>query len=200
MGKYSEYTRKNTLRLKGYDYSSPGYYFITILTHKRELVFGQVEGGDIILSEIGVIAETALIDLPQHHPQVSVHSKIIMPNHLHLILELKSDSRSKGAASCTRKEEDVNSIESNLTFPQKSAYHSNIASTMGNVSVIIRNYKSSVSRKCRRAGFDHFSWHRGFYDTIIRNDKQRSAVREYIRNNPFYWINDPENPVNLGKK
>ena len=185
MGKYSEYTRKNTLRLKSHDYSTPGYYFVTILTGNREPFFGIIDNLRVVLTDMGVIAESALCAIPNHHSEASIDSSIIMPNHIHCILKLQAQTQSKGAACCTRNDGSV-------TF-NKSEYHSKIASNLGSLSVIIRNYKSSVTRQCREAGFSYFQWHRGFHDIVIRSEKQLNAITEYIRANPQNWDQDPEN-------
>lgn len=134
---------------------------------------------------MGVIAESALCEIPNHHPEASIDSSIIMPNHIHCVLKLQAQTQCKGAACCTRK-------DNGMSF-YRSEYHSDVASNLGSLSVIIRNYKSSVTRQCREAGFNYFKWHRGFYDTITRSEKQLLAIREYIKTNPQNWAQDPEN-------
>jgi len=88
--KKSYYKRKSP-RLEGYDYSQSGGYFITICTHNREHLFGEIEDDIFILSSAGQIAQSRWIAMPEHHPHVILDEFIIMPNHVHLIVFLDND-------------------------------------------------------------------------------------------------------------
>ena len=79
--------RKN-IRLKGYDYSKPGLYFITICCHNREMLFGQIENGKMILNEYGKIVEQEWIKTPKIRNNVKLHEFTVMPNHFHAIIQI----------------------------------------------------------------------------------------------------------------
>jgi len=150
-------------RLKGYDYSSDGAYFVTICTKKRECIFGEVIVGDglarpayVNLSEYGLIVDQELRQLPSHYNMINVNRYVIMPNHLHAILTIGDASPSTGRASPSP--------------------------TLGN---IVGGVKSGVSRLC---GFS--PWQRFFHDHIIRNEQEYVRIVEYIKNNPETWDTD----------
>ena len=75
-------------RLTGYDYSATGVYFVTTCTRGRTCVLGHIDGDDVSLSSIGRAAEACLLEIPQHHPGVSLDSYVVMPNHVHVVLAI----------------------------------------------------------------------------------------------------------------
>lgn len=79
---------RRSIRLKHYDYSSEGAYFVTICTHRRMSIFGRVEDGDVLLSWIGAIVEEEWLAALVYRPEVSLDEYVIMPNHMHGILVL----------------------------------------------------------------------------------------------------------------
>ena len=79
---------RRSIRLKGYDYSQPGLYFITICCQDRAHLFGEIENGEMILNEYGKIANQCWLEIPNHFPNAILHEHIIMPNHIHGIVEL----------------------------------------------------------------------------------------------------------------
>ena len=80
---------RRSIRLKNFDYSQSGYYFITVVTQKRELLFGEVHHGESRLNEAGRIVQAAWDDLPNHFAGVSLDAFIVMPNHVHGIVALQ---------------------------------------------------------------------------------------------------------------
>ena len=79
---------RQSIRLKGYDYSSAGSYFITICTQDRRHLFGHIEAGEMILNDMGQIIEEQWLALPSRFPNIGLGSFIIMPNHVHFIIEI----------------------------------------------------------------------------------------------------------------
>ena len=88
---------RRSIRLKGYDYSQAGLYFITICCHDRLCLFGEIVGAEnnesskIALNDAGKIANQCWMEIPKHFPNSVLHKHIIMPNHVHGIIELKSE-------------------------------------------------------------------------------------------------------------
>ncbi|GAB4220176.1 MAG TPA: transposase [Spirochaetota bacterium] len=78
--------RSETTRLKGFDYASPGAYFITICTYNREHVFGKIINGTMMVNETGKIVNECLHDLPNHYPNLKIDEYVIMPDHIHCIM------------------------------------------------------------------------------------------------------------------
>ncbi len=81
--------RPRTIRLPGWDYTSPGYYSVTLCTHSRQPFFGEIIGSRISLSPIGEIADRFWREIPAHFPQTDLDEYIIMPNHVHGIVIIR---------------------------------------------------------------------------------------------------------------
>src|SRR5574344_842084 len=79
---------RRSIRLRGYDYSQSGLYFITICTNNRECLFGHIASGEMHLNDAGKIANECWSNIPNHFPNARLHQYIIMPNHIHGIIEL----------------------------------------------------------------------------------------------------------------
>jgi len=157
-------------RLRDYDYSQEGYYFITICTRGRKEFFGDIREGKIDLNRFGETVNQCWYDLPRHYPNSSLDSFVIMPNHIHGIIVIDND--------------DV--VGNGLKpFP-----------THG-LSEIIRGFKTFSSRKINeKIEIDNkFQWQKSFYDHIIRGERSLDLIREYIQNNPLKWDLDRENPL-----
>ena len=84
---------RKDVRLKSYDYASPGMYFVTICTFEREMILGQIDGEQIVLTEWGQEVSDAIADLPSHYESVSVDCSVVMPNHVHMILWIHAGNR-----------------------------------------------------------------------------------------------------------
>ena len=206
--KYREQYRISSVRLKNYDYGAPGAYFITIVTKNREIFFGEIQNGKMILSEIGKIVEKFWNEIPLHFPFVKLDAFVIMPNHVHGILwidkqlQFKPDERDPfrrdaiNRVSTTNHNElnnnrlrTINSIKTGgITGKHNPMLHQNI-------SRIIRWYKGrctyEINKNHRPA---NFSWQSRFYDHVIRNKQTLEKIRRYIQINPLIWHRDRNNP------
>lgn len=80
--------RKNSLRLKNYDYSKEGLYFVTLVTRQREHLFGEIKNGILKLTPGGTVANNCWLKIPTHFPSATLHEHIVMPNHIHGIIEM----------------------------------------------------------------------------------------------------------------
>jgi REP element-mobilizing transposase RayT len=227
-----KYITKST-RLENYDYAQNGLYFVTICTKDREELFGSVINGGMILNNIGKIANQFWQEIPKHFPFVILDEFVVMPNHLHGILEIwknpvETQHRCVFATPDGKQIIKINDIktqqETNMPIIGNGALVDNIethfhtktqqccVSTVndkeisntfyklkpGSLSVIIRSYKSVVS-KIIRTQLDPttFSWQPKFYDHIIRNDESLNKIREYIIKNPQMWERDRSLPENV---
>ena len=97
MARFPKLPNRRSLRLKGYDYRQEGSYFITICTYQRFPYFGKIEQGEMLISEIGRLAEAQWLALPRHYPHIAIDAFIIMPNHLHGILHIIAPPTSSGS-------------------------------------------------------------------------------------------------------
>ena len=171
------------MRLKGYNYSNAGYYFITAVTGNRMPFFGAVFSGEMIVTSPGFIAEEELEKTGELRESVFIDEFIIMPDHVHFILivsQLQDCSPNCGCVACYA--------------PTENGFFSEISPRPKTVSAIVRSYKSAVTNRCREAGIPDFSWQRGFHDRIIRDQNELDAIRKYIRQNPERWWQRSMNP------
>lgn len=166
------------MRLKGYDYSQQGAYFITICTN-NQVVYFETDASKLIV-------EIIWSSLPGRYSRLALDEFTIMPNHLHFIVWL--DPEDVGAQiHCAPKAEGID--------PQKSiGMGIPVNHSRPILGQVIRSFKSQVTRKMRIAGLAKFSWQRGFYDHVIRSEEALNKIRHYIRNNPSRWHLDRYNP------
>lgn len=163
---------RKRLRLEGYDYSTPGAYFVTICTHKRLDIFGKIEQALMLLNENGKILEYCWRDLINHYCYIKLDEFIIMPNHFHGIVWIVSRTSSVFPVGCSSKLHPTGNIQHGL--PE-----------------IIRGLKTFSSRRINEINPDlNFHWQRSYYDRIIRNEKELNNIRNYIIHNPINWEKD----------
>lgn len=174
---------RKSIRLKGYDYSQAGLYFITICCQDRICRFGEivtVENSQpkMILNDAGNIANECWLEIPEHFPNAKLHEHIVMPNHVHGIIELSGDV---GVQDDVR----VQNIEPLL--PQRNNFQKIIPGSIGS---IIRGYKIGVTVRTKNIFPDQKIWQRNFYEHIIRNENAYQTISNYIVNNPAKWNED----------
>jgi putative transposase len=167
---------RRSIRLAGYDYSSPGAYFITVVTNGHKCIFGEITDHEISLYDLGRIAKKCWLDIPNHFKNVEVEPFVVMPNHIHGIITI-IDEDGRGTiyrAPTTEK------------FGQP---------VKGSIPTIIRTYKAAVSRiSLREIGVVKI-WQRNYYEHIIRNQEEWEHISGYIIANPDQWPDDVENTV-----
>lgn len=163
-------------RLRGYDYSQDGWYFVTICVKNRIECLGKINNEKMEYSRYGDIVLKYWQKIPDHYKNVFLDEWIIMPNHIHGIIVIENPI---GAEQC-----------SVPTHTRNKKY--------GLLSKIVKSFKE-ISLKTIRQNFNdyEFSWQRSFYDHIIRNEKSLDKIRRYIYYNPAKWELDRNNPENL---
>jgi putative transposase len=166
--------RIESTRYQGYDYSSPGKYFITICTKNKISYFGEVVNGKMILSEIGQIAEKFWLEIPGHFPNIDLDEFIIMPDHIHGIIIIKapkSEFQSNPPVQTPKLGVSTNTAHSEFQTPKLG------------VSTIINQFKRICTITIKTRGFN-FAWQPRYYDHIIRTRIELYRIRKYIRENP----------------
>ncbi len=176
--KFIEYRNRQTTRLRGYDYTRPGYYFVTACIHNREQrLFGDVINGRIVLNEAGRWAEQCWLAIPKHFPHVELDEYVIMPNHVHGILCIPVGVNKQSNPP----------VGTNDYSPRR------INGTTKTIGSVIRGFKIGVTGWFRRKGIWSKIWQRNYYDHIIRNKESLFSIRNYIHNNPMNWAGDHQN-------
>jgi REP element-mobilizing transposase RayT len=178
---------RRSIRLKGFDYSGAGHYFVTLCTWNRECFFGCIRGGEMELNEAGRVVEKCWLEIPHHFPHSVVNAFVVMPNHMHGIIAISDLVGAKNFSPLP------NILPGVSDHPNLVPEFRSPSRTIGS---IIRGVKTGVS-KWFRDHTDVFTvWQRNYFDHVIRNADELERIREYIRTNPHRWIDDPENPIN----
>jgi REP element-mobilizing transposase RayT len=173
---------RRSLRLKGYDYSQAGAYFVTICTQNRECTFGGVDDGELRLNDAGRVVWSVWDELPPRFPGLELDAFVVMPNHVHGIIVI---------------------VGAGLALPcQKGAGYMGKGAASGAPTVegAIRAFKSlpavHVNRLTKRTGP---LWQRNYYDHIIRDEDNLNSIRQYILDNPARWAEDENHPNRIGQ-
>ncbi|MBI3133385.1 MAG: hypothetical protein HYZ14_01810 [Bacteroidetes bacterium] len=182
---------RKSLRLKGYDYSLPGLYFVTICTHKKKELFGSVIDKKMILSDGGKIANLCWLEIPDHFPMVNLHAFVIMPDHIHGIIEIM-DATPHEVAENFPPLHGANVSHVMLSKSNYFEFHElNHISKPGpsskNLPSVIRGFKIGVTKWFRTNTNIEIVWQRNFWDEIILNKKQYNQITHYIESNPKNW-------------
>ena len=147
-------------RLPGYDYSQPGFYFITICTLQHRLVFGSIVDDQMFLRGPGHIAQSVLVTLPSRFTHVKLDAYVFMPNHMHAIIEL-TDKEPPPDTTRVALWEIIRVFKAATTYQVR-----------------------------RSEGKPWFAWQEEYYDTIIRTETALRQIRQYILDNPLHWSED----------
>jgi putative transposase len=179
--------------LPHWDYSSDGWYFVTICTKNRKKYFGDVRDYVTELSDIGNIAQEQWHKNAQLRDNVRLDEFIVMPNHIHGIIIIDNqfivETRRGNAEQTnveTRRGASLRWDENKFgPLPPKS------------LQSIINHFKGAVTNWCHKNGYQNFAWQPRFYDHIIRDEKSLDETRQYIYDNPEKWGLDRNNFENL---
>jgi REP element-mobilizing transposase RayT len=176
---------RKSIRLQGYDYSKAGLYFITICIQDRKCLFGNIMQENIVdpmvLNDAGKIADECWLAIPKHFPNAILHEHIIMPNHVHGIIELVKNDNT-GVQNDDVGVQNFEPLQKNVNKFQKIIPHS--------IGSIVRGYKIGVTKWFRSNTDIKFVWQRNYYENIIRTEKSYQRIREYIINNAKNWHED----------
>ena len=184
---------RQSSRLHGYDYAQPGGYFITICTHNRACVFGDVVDGHMQLSNCGRIVSEEWIRTGEIRENIELDTFVVMPNHFHaiaLIVEEHSGTV-RHASTWTPVVDSSVGATCRSPIPKGPAARS--------IAAVIAGFKSATATRINqlRGTSGARVWQRGYYEHVIRNEADLQEIREYIANNPLEWDLDEDNPQNL---
>ncbi len=196
---------RRSIRLKEYDYSRAGLYFITLCCQNMQHLFGRIENGEITLSTFGLIIKEEWEKTPQIRNNTALHEYIIMPNHFHAIIEILFSMNPKKP------------IEAGSGRGGSGAGFASPSQTIG---AIIRGFKGATTKRIKeiirasdRTGESQFAptpgesqfaptqfaptidlsrsiWQHNYYEHIIRNQQSYQRIAKYIQDNPTKWHDD----------
>lgn len=175
--------KRRSVRLRGYDYSHAGAYFITICTQNRHCRFGNITEGAMVLNDAGRAVADCWLHIPDHFPHVELDEWVVMPNHIHGIVIIVGVNNHSPVQS------------NNDSPPSANAPHpTGTARTIGSM---VRGFKIGVTQWYRQRSVSSKIWQRNYWDHIIRNESELNRIRRYILDNPMQWEQDSlhANPV-----
>ncbi len=188
---------RKSIRLRDFDYSQPGAYFVTIVTHHRALLFGRIMEGEVQLSRRGKIARACWQEIPQHFPQTELGAFVLVPNHVHGILVLHDVAASNPSSSPVGAADQPPPVGAQHAAPLPAAPRGPHV-VPGSLSAIVRSYKAAVTHRIvQEFGPLPRVWQRNYYEHVIRNADEWNRIHLYIEANPAAWDRDDENPVNV---
>ena len=159
--------KRKPTRLKGYDYSTPGTYFITICVKDRKEILSQIIVGDGVLdvpknnlTDYGEIANKYILDMGDFYRNIKIENFVIMPNHIHLLIRVSEIDETIG-----------------------------LSGTPAPTNPIISRFVSTFKRFCNKE-YNENIWQRSFHDHIIRGEKDYLKIWEYIDTNVAKWEED----------
>ncbi len=161
---------RHSIRLKDYDYSRPGAYFVTICTHNRECLFGEISKSHMVLNKNGEIVNEEWTKSPDIRTEIRLDSFVVMPNHFHGIVYIE-DTRANSRSPLQQ---------------------SRVGMGSETLSSMIAGFKSAVTKQIKQINTNSLStvWQRNYYEHIIRDESELDQIREYIANNPLKWQED----------
>ena len=170
---------RRSIHVPGYDYAQSGAYFVTICTHPRECLFGEVVDGEMQLNAFGCVVEEEWVQTPIIRPYVQLDTFVIMPNHVHGIIVITDDGRGT-APPC----------------PYTGQFGKPIA---GSLPTIMRSFKSAVTKRINALRNTPTApvWQRNYHEHVIRDETALDAIRAYIANNSFHWAADRYNHLSI---
>ena len=182
--------QRRSIRLKEYDYSQPGAYFITICTHQREYLFGEIVDGVMQLNEYGQIAREEWMKTALIRGEIELDEFVIMPNHFHGIIWIVDG---RGTARCRGTARRAPTGGLGETSADFTPTHEQFGKpVVGSIPTIVRAFKSAVSRRFNLARCTPGNpvWQRNYWEHIIRDEKDLYNAQAYIMNNPAQWESD----------
>lgn len=183
-------------RLKGYNYSTPGIYFLTICCQNREHWLGKINNKKMELNEYGNIVEQQIEWLEQHYPYFVLHNFVIMPNHLHILAEINrmgnniSDNNEFFLERMSRAGRDRPQQKRNVPTDDDIRDDDRPPQKIKSISELMGAFKTTSSKKIHRAGNTDFQWQRSFHDHIVKSGESYKRIHAYINLNPTKWAED----------
>ncbi len=192
---------RRSIRLKGYDYSKKGLYFITICTQNCLCLFGNIEKGDIKLNDVGIMIKCQWQELAHRFDKIELHESIVMPNHFHGIVEFvgvplvgtQKIGQPQGFAPTLY--QTIGQLQGFApTLYQKIGQPQGFVPTVGDVVGAFKSLSTNdYIRNVKQNHWQRFNkklWQRNYYEHIIRDEKSYYQISEYIQTNHLKWQDD----------
>jgi REP-associated tyrosine transposase len=187
---------RRSIRLKGYDYAQAGAYFVTICTHERAHLFGQVVEDMMMPNALGDIVQWCWHAIPEHMPHADIDEFVVMPNHVHGIVVIGERAMDAGRPGAV-----VGGVGARHDAPLRNAPPTDPRTKPpgiphGALGQIVASFKTAVSRGAYGGGLLPRGtpiWQRNYYEHIIRDTADHDRIAQYIAENPANWGSDDLN-------
>ena len=183
--------RIESARKPGWDYTLPGWYFVTICTQGRKPYFGRVENATVELSSIGEYADACWKEVPQHHQHIDIDDFVVMPNHMHGIIWIIHNGVDAAGlpdhvgARHALPLQELQKPRRPPSGPTTAAFGHPPPRAL---SAIVGSFKSAAARAVNAGrGPGASIWQRNYYEHIIRDERALRRIRRYIETNPVRW-------------
>ena len=173
MSNQSNERHRRSTRLKGYDYSRAGAYFVTVCAYGKACLFGEIENGLMRLNEYGEIVASEWMKSAEIRTEIEYGEFVVMPNHFHGIVHIHRNHADAADA-------------------ERAYCHTPLRSPSRNVGAMVRGFKGAASRRINEIRNTPGApvWQRNYYEHVIRNDEDYNRIAEYVVNNPQRWTED----------
>jgi putative transposase len=206
---------RRSIRLKGYDYSQQGLYFVTLCVKNRHCLFGEIVDQQMILNDAGIMVNKWYNELENKFPDIKCHEYMVMPNHFHCIIENTGGHVGADLCVCPNDDSYINDGSSFTDGVSHIIEKDNHAGPFQPDESILGEHKGSplwqviqwfktmtINEYIRNVKTNHWPrfdgklWQRNYWEHIIRDEKSYKRIAEYIINNPKNWDEDSINPTN----
>ena len=175
---------RRSIRLKEFDYTQAGYYFVTIVVKERQCLLGEIIGEEMHLNDVGKMVAASWEWLGDHYHYVELDEYVVMPNHLHGIIVFR-DSANGAIVSHRRGDSRIAP-----TVPQSQGTKRKPLGRLVGAFKTVSTRRLNLDRGTPGSPL----WQRNYFEHVIRSEESLSQIRQYIRSNPSLWALDRENP------
>lgn len=195
---------RHSIRLKGYDYSKSGAYFITICIKDKLHFFGKIQNGKMILNDAGIMIDKWWQKIQEKFPDIELGEYQIMPNHFHAVvintgISVGADPRVRpeNETSVSNELSDMNFGQTHGSAPTDAPEQISGEHTGSPLHALVQWFKTMTTNEyihgVKSSGWRPFygkMWQRNYYEHIIRDESSYQTIADYIINNPAKWDMD----------
>jgi putative transposase len=176
---------RRSIRAHNYDYTEAGAYFLTLCTHQKQCLFGEIIEAEMKLNRFGDFVYRNWLSTEFIRDEVILDHFVVMPNHFHAIVFFVQLDTVK-----------LNNKTADIEKPTSSNGETKLRRSAKSLGSLVAGFKATTTAEINtlRNSRGVPVWQRNYYDHVSRNEKDLERIREYIRNNPARWEYDRENP------
>jgi REP element-mobilizing transposase RayT len=182
-----EIHHRRSIRLRDYDYSSAGAYFVTLCAFQRECLFGEMVDGEMRLNDAGRLVTAIWDSLPQRYQGLEVDAFAVMPNHVHGIVVIHDPVGAIHESPGSDSDVKIGAIRES---PQQSRRTMTLSKVVGYLKM---NTARRINQSRDNPGVP--VWQRDYFERVIRDEQELAAIRQYIAENPTKWAEDENHPA-----